>query len=169
MKADSELWRNLARLWPNVVNNISWEVGNGEHVKFWHDKWVGGNRRLSEMSIGDLTEDENKLRVADMIGWAPAPQSTTWVHPWWYAAKSFLVPLMDDIGALLASDVSRWPEPPCGVLLLRLFSKRSVPFACLGISTDKGHIPKTNNLMFVSGVLGLVPETGKFIPENVED
>ncbi|KAI9114118.1 hypothetical protein K1719_014768 [Acacia pycnantha] len=68
MKADSELWRNLARLWPNVVNNISWEVGNGEHVKFWHDKWVGGNKRLSEMSIGDLTEDENKLRVADMIG-----------------------------------------------------------------------------------------------------
>ncbi|MQM05802.1 hypothetical protein Taro_038615 [Colocasia esculenta] len=28
---------------------------------------------------------------------------------------------------------------------------------------------KANNLIFVSGVLGLVPETGKFISDNIED
>lgn len=28
---------------------------------------------------------------------------------------------------------------------------------------------KANNLVFVSGVLGLIPETGKFISDNVED
>ncbi|KAB5521693.1 hypothetical protein DKX38_026012 [Salix brachista] len=28
---------------------------------------------------------------------------------------------------------------------------------------------KSNNLVFVSGVLGLIPETGKFVSENVED
>jgi len=28
---------------------------------------------------------------------------------------------------------------------------------------------KANNLVFVSGVLGLIPETGKFISESVED
>jgi enamine deaminase RidA (YjgF/YER057c/UK114 family) len=28
---------------------------------------------------------------------------------------------------------------------------------------------KANNLVFLSGVLGLIPETGKFVSESVED
>ncbi|KAJ1407904.1 YjgF/YER057c/UK114 family [Sesbania bispinosa] len=66
-------------------------------------------------------------------------------------------------------------------------SKRSVPFACLSLSTDTqikeavqtekapaalgpySQAIKANNLLFVSGVLGLDPETGKFISDNVED
>ncbi|KAM7504182.1 hypothetical protein LguiB_003086 [Lonicera macranthoides] len=64
---------------------------------------------------------------------------------------------------------------------------RSNPFASLAISTHSSakeavqtekappalgpysQAIKTNNLLFVSGVLGLVPETGKFVSENVED
>ncbi|GAB4846168.1 hypothetical protein Ancab_025166 [Ancistrocladus abbreviatus] len=67
-------------------------------------------------------------------------------------------------------------------------SRSSTPFACLAtisaeasvkeaIQTDKAPAAlgpysqaiKTNNLLFVSGVLGLVPETGKFISDSVED
>ncbi|KAF8023730.1 hypothetical protein BT93_F1041 [Corymbia citriodora subsp. variegata] len=62
-----------------------------------------------------------------------------------------------------------------------------VPFACLGISTEArlkeavqtdkapaalgpySQAIKANNLLFVSGVLGLVPETGQFISDSVED
>ncbi|XP_057441171.1 reactive Intermediate Deaminase A, chloroplastic-like [Lotus japonicus] len=66
-------------------------------------------------------------------------------------------------------------------------SKRPSPFTCLSISSDArikeavhterapaalgpySQANKVNNLLFVSGVLGLVPETGKFISDNVEE
>ncbi|XP_027332169.1 reactive Intermediate Deaminase A, chloroplastic-like [Abrus precatorius] len=66
-------------------------------------------------------------------------------------------------------------------------SKRSLPLTCLSISSDArikesvktekapaalgpySQAIKANNLLFVSGVLGLVPETGKFISDDVED
>ncbi|XP_028759157.1 reactive Intermediate Deaminase A, chloroplastic-like [Neltuma alba] len=111
----------------------------------------------------------------------------------WYAARSFHVPAME-IGALrsrasLAAGIGF--VSVAGTTMWRSsassFTKRSVPFACLGISSDTGlkeavqtekapaalgpysQAIKANNLLFVSGVLGLVPETGKFISDNVED
>ncbi|GKA81788.1 reactive intermediate deaminase A, chloroplastic [Tanacetum coccineum] len=63
----------------------------------------------------------------------------------------------------------------------------STPFACLSISTDASvkeavitdkapaalgpysQAIKANNTLFVSGVLGLIPETGKFVSDNVEE
>ncbi|KAJ9689274.1 hypothetical protein PVL29_014783 [Vitis rotundifolia] len=36
-------------------------------------------------------------------------------------------------------------------------------------SLSSNNAIKANNLVFVSGVLGLIPETGKFISDNVED
>ncbi|PWA86872.1 Endoribonuclease L-PSP/chorismate mutase-like protein [Artemisia annua] len=66
-------------------------------------------------------------------------------------------------------------------------SHRSKPFTCLAVSTDTGikeavktdkapaalgpysQAIKANNTVFVSGVLGLIPETGKFVSENVEE
>ncbi|GAY66278.1 hypothetical protein CUMW_247490 [Citrus unshiu] len=65
--------------------------------------------------------------------------------------------------------------------------KHSTPFACLSTSavsnlkeavvTNKAPAAlgpysqaiKANNLVFVSGVLGLVPETGKFVSDTIED
>ncbi|KAK7276834.1 hypothetical protein RIF29_17980 [Crotalaria pallida] len=68
------------------------------------------------------------------------------------------------------------------------WKQRSLPFTCLStissdtrikeaVQTEKAPAAlgpysqaiKSNNLLFVSGVLGLVPETGKFISDNVED
>ncbi|PNX98433.1 ribonuclease UK114 [Trifolium pratense] len=68
-------------------------------------------------------------------------------------------------------------------------SKLSSSFKCLAISSDSrivikeavetekapaalgpySQANKVNNILFVSGVLGLVPQTGKFISDNVED
>ncbi|XP_019194338.1 PREDICTED: reactive Intermediate Deaminase A, chloroplastic-like isoform X4 [Ipomoea nil] len=68
------------------------------------------------------------------------------------------------------------------VSLLPATSRRSSkPFASLSgkeaVHTEKAPAAlgpysqaiKANNLLFVSGVLGLVPETGKFLSDNVED
>ncbi|KAI3702983.1 hypothetical protein L6452_28737 [Arctium lappa] len=66
-------------------------------------------------------------------------------------------------------------------------SNRSNPFACLAMSTDASikeaiktdkapaalgpysQAIKANNTLFVSGVLGLIPETGKFVSDSVEE
>ncbi|KAI5674802.1 hypothetical protein M9H77_15166 [Catharanthus roseus] len=108
---------------------------------------------------------------------------------WFLAAKSFHVPAID-VGALR----NRAPLAAgfgcvsvAGASLGRSSTFRSKPFACLGISTDASikeavktdkapaalgpysQAIKANNLLFVSGVLGLVPETGKFVSESVEE
>ncbi|KAF5461099.1 hypothetical protein F2P56_020920, partial [Juglans regia] len=110
----------------------------------------------------------------------------------WCAARSMHAPMID-VGALrkrapFAAGVGF--ASVAGTTLWRSScssSKRSMPpFACLGISTDSrvkeavqtekapaalgpySQAIKANNFLFVSGVLGLVPETGKFISDSVE-
>ncbi|CAL0335122.1 unnamed protein product [Lupinus luteus] len=109
----------------------------------------------------------------------------------WFAAKCFHLPPMDvdvirrraSFAAVIVGGAS-----VVGAALCRSSSaKSSGPFSCLSISTDTNikeavhtekapaalgpysQAIKANNLLFVSGVLGLVPETGKFISDNVED
>ncbi|CAL0315893.1 unnamed protein product [Lupinus luteus] len=100
---------------------------------------------------------------------------------WLCASKSFLIPAVADNRASSLGGVG------CLSFTAASKSKKSSPFTCLSISTNAGikeviqtqNAPaalgpysqaiKSNNLIFVSGVLGLVPETGKFISDNVED
>ncbi|KAJ4833023.1 hypothetical protein Tsubulata_010648 [Turnera subulata] len=108
----------------------------------------------------------------------------------WSALKPFHVPITKvspraplTIGGLGCASVA-------AVGIWRLCLKRSTPapaFASLStvslpskkeaVKTEKAPAAlgpysqaiKSNNLLFVSGVLGLIPETGKFISESVED
>jgi hypothetical protein len=36
------LWKAIRKEWDRFVPFISFRVGDGESVKFWHDKWCGG-------------------------------------------------------------------------------------------------------------------------------
>ncbi|TKY46885.1 Reactive Intermediate Deaminase A [Spatholobus suberectus] len=106
------------------------------------------------------------------------------------AARTFHIPAMNAgvlrRRALWAAGIGG--ASVAGAALLRsCSSKRSVPFASMSLSTHTrikeavqtekapaalgpySQAIKANNLLFVSGVLGLVPETGKFISDNVED
>ncbi|KAJ9182662.1 hypothetical protein P3X46_006631 [Hevea brasiliensis] len=110
----------------------------------------------------------------------------------WYALKPFHVPMMK-AGALrprspLAIGGFGWASV-VGTSLWNSSSNRSFapPLASLStattcskkeaVKTDKAPAAlgpysqaiKVNNLIFVSGVLGLIPETGKFISDSVED
>ncbi|KAL0550066.1 hypothetical protein IC582_014564 [Cucumis melo] len=109
----------------------------------------------------------------------------------WCATRSFHMPAFDvtalrsktplavGVGCVSVAGTTLWRSSST--------SKRQIPFASLGISTsssikeavqtDKAPAAlgpysqaiKANNLLFVSGVLGLNPETGKFVSDNVED
>ncbi|KAI4388363.1 hypothetical protein MLD38_000697 [Melastoma candidum] len=112
----------------------------------------------------------------------------------WFAAtaRNFNLPAFEAGGAVRA----RGPVVAVGIGCASVLGTslwRSVsaspkrPFACLAISADArikeavatnkapaalgpySQAIKANNLVFVSGVLGLVPETGKFASENVEE
>ncbi|KAI9111060.1 hypothetical protein K1719_017935 [Acacia pycnantha] len=62
MKTDSELWKSLEGVWQTVIDNLSWELGNGENVSFWKDKWIEGDKSLADMCPGQVTEEEGRLR-----------------------------------------------------------------------------------------------------------
>lgn len=97
---------------------------------------------------------------------------------WCVPTRSFHVPAINMRTLLIRSPL---------VVLLPFSSSRSKALACSAISTDAkikevvqtdkapaalgpySQAIKANNLLFVSGVLGLVPETGKFVSDSVED
>ncbi|CAH9083568.1 unnamed protein product [Cuscuta europaea] len=105
------------------------------------------------------------------------------------AARTFSMPAVD-LGGLRGRSPIGFTAgciSLAGVSLRRFPSSLSKPFASLGIhahtsakevvQTEKAPAAlgpysqaiKANNLLFVSGVLGLVPETGKFVSDSVED
>ncbi|KOM46513.1 reactive Intermediate Deaminase A, chloroplastic-like [Vigna umbellata] len=109
----------------------------------------------------------------------------------WCSVRSFQIPAMErgalrnsaslaaGVGCLSVAGTSFWRSS--------LSRNRSLPFTCLSISSDArvkesvqtdgapaalgpySQAIKADNLLFVSGVLGLVPETGKFVSDDVEE
>ncbi|KAL4341284.1 hypothetical protein GQ457_08G007420 [Hibiscus cannabinus] len=105
----------------------------------------------------------------------------------WCGLRSIHVPTID-VGLLRTrSPLAAVGGVVAGSSIWRSSSRNGSPFACLSLSTSPGikeavvtekapaalgpysQAIKANNLLFVSGVLGLIPETGKFISESVED
>ena len=37
------LWRNINEGWENFSKHLSFVVGDGSHILFWHDQWIGDN------------------------------------------------------------------------------------------------------------------------------
>ncbi|KAH7544388.1 hypothetical protein JRO89_XS15G0159300 [Xanthoceras sorbifolium] len=110
----------------------------------------------------------------------------------WCALKSFNVPAVVDMRVLRTRSPLAAVGIGCaslaGSTLWRSSSrKHTSPFASLStsaspslkeaVATDKAPAAlgpysqaiKANNIVFVSGVLGLIPETGKFVSDNVEE
>ncbi|XP_031261904.1 reactive Intermediate Deaminase A, chloroplastic-like [Pistacia vera] len=109
----------------------------------------------------------------------------------WCSLRSFNVPTVD-MGALrtrspLAAVGFGCASVAASTLWCSSSRAHTSPFACLStsaipslkeaVATNKAPAAlgpysqaiKANNLVFVSGVLGLIPETGKFVSESVEE
>ncbi|KAJ9567946.1 hypothetical protein OSB04_003912 [Centaurea solstitialis] len=87
----------------------------------------------------------------------------------------------------IASVRHRSPAAACFSFSVPCYSRRSKRFACFAVSTTAGikeavktdkapaalgpysQAIKTDNTVYLSGVLGLVPETGKFVSDSVEE
>nr|GEV57270.1 reactive intermediate deaminase A, chloroplastic [Tanacetum cinerariifolium] len=104
--------------------------------------------------------------------------SSTSSSPSDFIAVHLTVPIIAGISCATITGSTLWRSKS---------NSNSNPFACLSISTDASikeavitdkapaalgpysQAIKANNTLFVSGVLGLIPETGKFVSDNVEE
>ncbi|GAU20477.1 hypothetical protein TSUD_130350 [Trifolium subterraneum] len=108
----------------------------------------------------------------------------------WCAARTFHIP---PINSAFLHRRASWAAgiggaSAAGTAMWRSSKRSNMPFLCMSLSTDNrinkeavqtekapaalgpySQAIKANNLLFVSGVLGLVPETGKFVSDDVED
>jgi hypothetical protein len=64
------VWKFIRRGWDNVAKYLRFEVGEGSHIRFWHDLWCGTG--LSSYAIQLCT----LLFVFQMLGW--------WIICQWY-------------------------------------------------------------------------------------
>ena len=37
------LWQSISEGWERFFRHLSFVVGDGSHILFWHDKWTGDN------------------------------------------------------------------------------------------------------------------------------
>ncbi|KAI9071346.1 hypothetical protein K1719_046691 [Acacia pycnantha] len=64
---DSCLWKNVARLWPEVIKGIGWKVRDGRSVKFWEDRWLNGVDKLGNYFVGELEMLNSTLTVSQTL------------------------------------------------------------------------------------------------------
>lgn len=66
LKSDSETWKNLGRIWPSIISNFVWEVGNGKKTRFWDDVWVDVGCNLIDKRVGPSSAEDQNVMVSDM-------------------------------------------------------------------------------------------------------
>ncbi|XP_075083498.1 uncharacterized protein LOC142167239 [Nicotiana tabacum] len=69
-----ELWKHIRSLQTDFLQEITYRVGNGSHVKFWEDRWIG-NTTLRELYPGlyQIASRQNSMVAHNREGntWNP--------------------------------------------------------------------------------------------------
>ena len=60
-------WKAILCCWPCVSSNLSFEVGNGQRIKFWKDAWM----------------ENTPLQAAIPLLFALAASKEAWVREYW--------------------------------------------------------------------------------------
>ncbi|KAK7245383.1 hypothetical protein RIF29_40223 [Crotalaria pallida] len=63
---DSSLWKRLAYLWPTLLDNVQFRIGNGKGTWFWKDRWIGDKITLQDFTLHQRDFDNDTTLVADM-------------------------------------------------------------------------------------------------------
>ncbi|XP_054776745.1 uncharacterized protein LOC129285164 [Prosopis cineraria] len=66
-KGCSYFWRNLTKIWQDTMKHVKWLPGNGRHIKFWSDFWVGHLGPLKFLSSDDIDEQVLKNPISDFM------------------------------------------------------------------------------------------------------
>lgn len=45
------LWKVMVKLWPEIVRNSFWSIGNGKNIDAWKQNMLDSDMNISELSI----------------------------------------------------------------------------------------------------------------------
>ncbi|WJX23235.1 hypothetical protein P8452_12461 [Trifolium repens] len=62
---DSPLWKSIASIWDQFQNHIVWQLGDGNHINFWLDKWAPCGSSLMLDATQQLVD--TTLTVKDVL------------------------------------------------------------------------------------------------------
>ncbi|KAK9119890.1 hypothetical protein Scep_017983 [Stephania cephalantha] len=52
----SHAWKNICKIWSLLLGGLNWAISNGHTIRFWLDRWVGGEKPLIEMTTTPILE-----------------------------------------------------------------------------------------------------------------
>jgi len=62
---DSPLRKALSGIWEKFQQNTVWQLGDGNNINFWLDKWTSSGTSL--MSVTNQTNIDTTLSVKDLV------------------------------------------------------------------------------------------------------
>lgn len=77
------------KVWPNVISNVFWAIGDGGLINFWNDVWIQQVGKLRDLYVGQVKLNTDGV-VSDINNWASAGvylemrmQNGYAGFPWW--------------------------------------------------------------------------------------
>ncbi|GAU49151.1 hypothetical protein TSUD_87340 [Trifolium subterraneum] len=70
---DSPLWKALTGIWDKFQQNIVWNLGNGNHINFWLDKWTLSGDSL----INTTSQPVIDTTLSILLGGEEQPQDSS--------------------------------------------------------------------------------------------
>lgn len=67
MQFASLIWRYICQTWELFVDGLRWEVGDGQRVQFWHDRWLPSGTILSQVVVDYVPPSLLNAIVADFV------------------------------------------------------------------------------------------------------
>ncbi|KAL4334009.1 hypothetical protein GQ457_07G008510 [Hibiscus cannabinus] len=61
-----QLWKGTCLVWKDTHRNLIWNIGDGCHVRFWYDPWLGDLSPIVKNLVVDTYIDDGATTVADM-------------------------------------------------------------------------------------------------------
>jgi len=65
--SDSVVWRNILKCQELIHKGISWTIGDGKDVFFWHDNWIENTSLMDLLEVEDQDMVNFDLKVSDFI------------------------------------------------------------------------------------------------------
>ncbi|KAH0639747.1 hypothetical protein KY285_036333 [Solanum tuberosum] len=67
LKRSTTTWKNIFSAWDICLKCTSWDLGSGNLISFWEDKWLPHILPLRKRILGPLHKQDLALKVSDVI------------------------------------------------------------------------------------------------------
>ena len=61
------MWQGIKNNWQRVQDGLRWKLGNRAHIRFWEDRWLSNQSKLSELSTQTLPKEVLEVKIKDIV------------------------------------------------------------------------------------------------------